>query len=591
MKRLSLALALMAGCCLAAASGSLARAAAVLCVGGPGCYSTLQAAVDAAHDGDSITIASGTYAGGVTIDVSVRLVGAGANQTVISGGGPVLTIGSFGSSSEPTVSIEGVTITGGVTRSSPESMPFVGQEGVFALGGGVEIPPNADFTGGATVTITDSVITGNRVAPTATLPFGPPCPNGPCPFALAAGGGIDNWGTLTLDGATISNNRVGTASGLSALASDAHAGAIQNWLGPLTISNSIISGNQASATAPNGRFADSGAIFAEGGTLTMTGSSVTNNSATLNAALPNSVDLLAVAGGIHISNQAAGSIRNTTISGNSAIMTNTVGDANAFSGGVHTDVNVELSNDVITNNSVNVSTLGRSHGHGQLHSRRCDRGRRRHDLRRLDHEQRHQRQPRSSLEPTRLRYCPRRRRSGRRRRHYAAKLDGEREHRERKRPRRVGSRRRYLRRSRAEWTTRWATRPHRQQRHPQHLERKHRNHAPGRRHLRDQPGLANEQRNRRQHPRPMLRLLNGGTLETSRPARVQVSSAPVRCRRAPSSVAHEGSPPIWGLHTRLHTHRTIDAERVDLAGRSRLPGLLQSHLPDSNRRPLLTPDR
>ncbi len=330
MKRLSLALALMAGCCLAAASGSLARAAAVLCVGGPGCYSTLQAAVDAAHDGDSITIASGTYAGGVTIDVSVRLVGAGANQTVISGGGPVLTIGSFGSSSEPTVSIEGVTITGGVTRSSPESMPFVGQEGVFALGGGVEIPPNADFTGGATVTITDSVITGNRVAPTATLPFGPPCPNGPCPFALAAGGGIDNWGTLTLDGATISN--------------------------------SIISGNQASATAPNGRFADSGAIFAEGGTLTMTGSSVTNNSATLNAALPNSVDLLAVAGGIHISNQAAGSIRNTTISGNSAIMTNTVGDANAFSGGVHTDVNVELSNDVITNNSVNVSTLGRSHG-------------------------------------------------------------------------------------------------------------------------------------------------------------------------------------------------------------------------------------
>jgi hypothetical protein len=362
MKRLSLALALMAGCCLAAASGSLARAATVLCVGGPGCYSTLQAAVDAAHDGDSITIASGTYAGGVTIDVSLKLVGAGANQTVISGGGPVLTIGSFGSSSEPTVSIDGVTITGGVTRSSPESTPFVGQEGVLALGGGVEIPPNADFTGGATVTITDSVITGNRVAPTATLPFGPPCPNGPCPFALAAGGGIDNWGTLTLDGTKISNNRVGTASGLSALASDAYAGAIQNWLGPLTISNSIISGNQASATAPNGRFADSGAIFAEGGTLTMTGSSVTNNSATLNAALPNSVDLLAIAGGIHISNQAAGSIRNTTISGNSATMTNTVGDAKAFSGGVHTDVNFELSNDVITNNSVNVSTVGRSHG-------------------------------------------------------------------------------------------------------------------------------------------------------------------------------------------------------------------------------------
>jgi hypothetical protein len=362
MRRLVLVLSLLGVCGALAASAALARAATTLCVGGPGCYSTLQAAVDAAHDGDTITIAAGTYAGGVTIDVSVNLVGAGADQTVISGGGPVLTIGTFGASNEPTVSIDGVTITGGVTRSSPESTPFIGQEGVIALGGGVEIPPNADFTGGATVTISNSAITGNRVAPTATLPFGPPCPSGPCPFALAAGGGIDNWGTLTLDRTTISNNRVGTASGLSTLASDANAGAIQNWLGPLAIRNSVISGNQASASAPNGRFADSGAIFAEGGTLTLISSSVTNNSATLNAALPNSVDLVALAGGIHISDQAAGTIRNTTISGNSATMTNTVGDASAFSGGVHTDVHFSLSNDVITNNSVSASTLGHSHG-------------------------------------------------------------------------------------------------------------------------------------------------------------------------------------------------------------------------------------
>jgi hypothetical protein len=53
----------------------------------------------------------------------------------------VLTSGEFGTSSEPTVSIEGLTITGGITRSSPESTPFTGQEGVSAAGGGVEIPP------------------------------------------------------------------------------------------------------------------------------------------------------------------------------------------------------------------------------------------------------------------------------------------------------------------------------------------------------------------------------------------------------------------------------------------------------------------
>jgi len=365
MKRLTFALSLtlVSGALLVAVQ---AASAANLCVGGPGCYSTLQAAVNAAHDGDTITIAPGTYAGGVTVDVSVTIVGAGAGQTVVRGGGPVLTIGVYGASSEPTVSIDGVTITGGVTRSSPESTPFVGQEGVFAVGGGVEIPPNADFTGGATVTITNSVIAGNRVAPTHTLPFGPPCPSGPCPFALAAGGGIDSWGTVTLDGTTISNNRVGTASGLSNVASDASSGAIQNWLNtPLTISNSVISGNQASASAPNGRSADSGAILLENGSLTMSGSSVMNNSATLNAAMPNSVDTLAVAGGIHLSDRTSGgSIRNTTVSGNAVTMTNTAGDANAFTGGLQNQSNtgLELSNDVITNNRVIVAALGHSGG-------------------------------------------------------------------------------------------------------------------------------------------------------------------------------------------------------------------------------------
>jgi hypothetical protein len=124
----------------------------------------------------------------------------------------------------------------------------------------------------------------------------------------------------------------------------------------------VISGNQASATAPNGRFANSGGIFLVGGNLTMNGSTVTNNSATLNAAWPSSVDTQAVAGGIHVGQSSSGSIRNTTVSGNAVTMTNTDGDANAFSGGVHIDNNVALSNDAITNNSVTVSALGNSGG-------------------------------------------------------------------------------------------------------------------------------------------------------------------------------------------------------------------------------------
>jgi hypothetical protein len=346
--------------------GAGQASAATLNVCPNGCpYTQLGPALAAAKDGDTIEIAPGTYAGGVTINVSVKLVGAGPSSTTISGGGPVLTIGTFGASSEPTVSIDGLTITGGVTRSSPESTPFVGQEGVFAAGGGIEIPPNADFSGGATVTITNSVITGNRVAPTDTVPFGPPCPSGPCPFAGAFGGGIDSWGTLTVANSTISNNRVGSASGLSTLASDAVGGAIMNRLGPLTISGSVIRGNQATATGPNGRFAEGGAIMALGSRMTLSNSSVTDNSAALAASLPNSVEQLANSGGIHItSNVSAAAISNTTISDNSVTMTNTVGDAEAFSGGVHVDLDVDfkMSNSVVADNSVVSATLAGSSG-------------------------------------------------------------------------------------------------------------------------------------------------------------------------------------------------------------------------------------
>jgi hypothetical protein len=350
--------------------------AATLNVCPSGCpYTQLAPALAAADNGDTIRIGPGTYDGGVTIDVSVKLVGVGAGRTIISGGGPVVTIGEFGASAEPTVSIEGVTITGGTTRSSPESTPFTGHEGVIAAGGGIEIPPNADFSGGATVTVMNSVITGNRVAPTATVgptpdqePFWPVCPTGFCPFAGASGGGIDSWGTLTLVGTTVSNNRVGSASGLSTIASDADSGAIANHLGPLTISGSEIHGNEASASGPNGRFAEGGAIAASGGTLKVSDSSVTDNSAALAASLPNSVELLANGGGMHItSDVSVATIRNTTISGNSVSMTNTVGDAEAFSGGIHVNLDVDftMSNSVVADNSVNSATLAGSSGNAE----------------------------------------------------------------------------------------------------------------------------------------------------------------------------------------------------------------------------------
>jgi hypothetical protein len=357
----------------AAAIGSSPATAATLAVCPSGCaFSQIGPALAAAKNGDTISVAAGTYNGGFTIDKSINLAGAGSARTTISGGGPVVTIGNHDTSSEPTVAIDAVTITGGVTRSSWQIGAGVG---VIARGGGIEIPPNADFSGGATVTISRSVVTGNRVAPTATAPFGPTCPNGePCPFAAASGGGIDNWGSLTLSSTTVSNNLIGSASGLGAVSSDADGAGISNWLGPLTITNSAISGNQAAVTAPNGRSADAGGIFLVGRTLTMSNSSVLDNSATVEAGLPSSVEDLGVAaGGMHLTGDVqAVTISNSSISGNVATATNTLGDIGASSAGLHIDIadsnSVTLSNDLIGGNTAHAAALPGSTGNADASS-------------------------------------------------------------------------------------------------------------------------------------------------------------------------------------------------------------------------------
>ena len=160
-------------------------------------------AVDAAHDGDVVRIARGTFLGGVKIGKSIRLQGSGADATRIAGGGPVLTLGTFGAASEPTISVDGVTITHGKTTSSPD--------GAFApavVASSLRPPPISPSAqgddhrqrhrgqrGGAVVYV---AIAERRALPGRRLPY-----------AEADGGGIDNAGTLTLDRVVVANNRAG----------------------------------------------------------------------------------------------------------------------------------------------------------------------------------------------------------------------------------------------------------------------------------------------------------------------------------------------------------------------------------------------
>lgn len=367
MRKVALA-ALVAASFVGGAAVSSARAATTLCVGGNGCYQTLQGAFDAAHDGDTIKIAPGTFAGGVTVDASVTIAGAGAGKTIIRGGGPVLTIGKFGApdADKLTVSISGVTITGGVTAPSPDD-PFA----FIAGGGGIDIPPGVPPTVGATVTIHDSVITGNRATPTSTVDSGDPCPGGhDCPFAAGFGAGIVDVGRLTLIRSVVSDNVAG-----GPMASDAAGGGI--WTatnggpGALTLIDSTVTSNKASVTAPNGRFASGGGIKVQDGeAFLVRNSTVSDNTASVSSSYLADVDMFVDSGGIHVSGFGSATIENTRITGNTV----SADDASSNIGAVDAALGVGLSDFCPCGQTLDLSNSVISDNHTVVNSASSDFG-------------------------------------------------------------------------------------------------------------------------------------------------------------------------------------------------------------------------
>jgi hypothetical protein len=287
-----------------------------------GCdFRAIAPAIAAAPAGATIQVGPGNFAGGLVIDKNLTLAGQGASRTTISGGGPVVTIGGFLAATEPTVAIRGVTITGGITHASPGRTDE-------ALGGGIFIVPSANWAAGATVTVADSVITGNIATPLATSPNGPPCPDGVCPFGQGGGGGIDSWGHLTVTRTTVSGNVAGAGPGL---ASDSDGGGIYVQQGSLAISASTVTRNRSVALAPDGRFAEGAGIMVDStgtaGTpalsFSMSSTSVTGNVATLTNTLPSfaggdQLEMNANAGGVHVGDDVPTTITSSEVVGNSA---------------------------------------------------------------------------------------------------------------------------------------------------------------------------------------------------------------------------------------------------------------------------------
>ena len=132
-------------------------------------FQTVQAAVDAASAGATISICKGSYDGNVVVTKNLTLLGAGADDTKLEGedGGSVVTIADG-----VTATVQAVTISGGTGT-------FLPGEG-FVEGGGV-------LNRGA-LTLIDAVISNNRAE---------------------RGGGILNLDNrdLTLDNTLVTDNR------------------------------------------------------------------------------------------------------------------------------------------------------------------------------------------------------------------------------------------------------------------------------------------------------------------------------------------------------------------------------------------------
>jgi len=322
------------------------------CAGVPvPCYTTVQAAVDAAGDGDIIKVAVGTYTdinnyGGlaqvVYVNKSVTIRGGyttafteppdpETNLTTLDalGQGRVLYItGNI----NPT--IEGLRITGGDAAGLGGYSFMAWEEFVYDCGGGVYII-------NARATIRDNQVFSN----TAFL-----------------GGGLHLYNSMTtLSGNTISSNTADdSGGGLSLLDSDAtlsgnivsdntaHGGHWRWWTGFWWCSggglwlwggNPTLSGNTiVSNTADSTTYGHGGGLCLEGSGATLSGNIVTGNAATGGET--------SFGGGLYLYES------NATLSGNTVTDNSATGGETSFGGGLYlSDSAAALSGNIISGNT------------------------------------------------------------------------------------------------------------------------------------------------------------------------------------------------------------------------------------------------
>jgi hypothetical protein len=138
------------------------------------------------------------------------------------------------------------------------------------------------------------------------------------------GGGVENYGNLTLKNCIITNN---SARG---------GGGVSSRTGSLTVISCTVSENVARGDGPRGEeCGGGGGLKCSSGTMTVINSTVTGNQAGIKAE--------GLGGGIRTGCGCTAEILNSTISGNSAVR---------YGGGIAAGGTVQITNCTITNNAV-----------------------------------------------------------------------------------------------------------------------------------------------------------------------------------------------------------------------------------------------
>lgn len=203
---------------------------------------TIGHAISLASSGDSVRVAPARYTENLTISTSLKIVGAGANATILDGGG----VGRVLSISSGNVTLSGFTI----------------RNGEAAYGGGI--------LNGGTLLVIASTISGNRAKTVFYCLYRKICQG-------AQGGGIYNSNTLTIIRSTLEGN---SAKGsYPDCAVDriclVQGGGIFNQ-GKIIMSSSTVANNIAMSAS--GPYSHGGGI-ANGGTAIISNTTLSDNAA------------------------------------------------------------------------------------------------------------------------------------------------------------------------------------------------------------------------------------------------------------------------------------------------------------------------